>query len=63
VALYQWTQLAISRSTSAAPLQVWGCRSISSVLYRPMVDSISALSRASPTVPIEGAMQASATTP
>ena len=32
---------------------------ISSVLYRPIVDSISALSRASPTVPIEASIPAS----
>ena len=54
----QWTQAAVSRSTSDRPVQEC-CRSISSVLYRPMVDSISALSRASPTEPIEPAMPAS----
>jgi hypothetical protein len=38
-----------------APVQdFW--RSISSVLYNPIADSISALSRASPTEPIEPAM-------
>src|SRR5919106_1874494 len=42
--LYQCTQLAVSCSTSAAPAQMrvrsW---SISSVLYRPIVDSIKGL--------------------
>ena len=60
VVLYQWTQLAVSRSSSARPLQAWvrSC-SISSVLYKPMVDSTSALSKASPTLPMEGAIPAS----
>src|SRR5918995_381089 len=59
--LYQWTQLAVSRSTSARPLQACvrsGC-SMSSVLYRPIADSMSALSSASPTLPIDGAIPAS----
>jgi hypothetical protein len=58
--LYQCTQLAVAVSTWSRPVQErarsW---SMSSVLYSPMVDSIKALSRVSPTVPIEGAVPAS----
>src|SRR5919109_258587 len=60
--LYQRTHSAVSRSTSRTPLQfrVLAYGRISSVLYRPMVDSMSALSSASPTVPIDPAIPASA---
>src|SRR3954466_1226936 len=59
--LYQWTHSAVAASTSTRDFHVVrrrGC-SISSVLYRPIVDSISALSRASPTLPMEPAIPAS----
>jgi hypothetical protein len=51
----QCTQAAVSRSTSARPAQDFS-RLISSVLWSPIADSINALSRASPTDPIEPAM-------
>ena len=59
--LYQWTHFAASRSTSRSPLQfcVLERNAGISVLYSPIVDSINALSNASPTVPIEPAMPAS----
>ena len=59
--LYQWAELAVSRSTSARPVQLrrrsW---LMSSVLYRPMIDSMRAspVRGQSPTVPIDGAMPA-----
>src|SRR5919205_2373935 len=60
--LYQRTHSAVSRSTSRSPLQLRALAygTISSVLYRPIVDSMSALSSASPTVPIEPAIPAAA---
>ena len=56
--LYQCTQDAVSRSSSLRPVKV-GWRSISSDLYSPTADSITALSRASPTLPIYPAIPAS----
>lgn len=53
--LNQCTHDAVSRSTSERPDHDF-CRSISSVLYNPIVDSINALSSASPTLPIDPAM-------
>jgi hypothetical protein len=54
--LYQWTQRATCHSTSRRSRQVGPVRLIASVLNRPMVDSHSALSSASPTVPMEPAI-------
>ena len=61
--LSQCTRLdAVAFSTSARPRQErpvgFSC-SMNSVLYSPIVDSTSALSRASPTVPIEPVIPAS----
>src|SRR3954454_5970901 len=60
--LYQRTHSAVSRSTSRGSPQflpsVAGV--MHSVLYSPIVDSMSALSSASPTVPIDPAIPASA---
>src|SRR3954462_15120994 len=60
--LYQQTHSAVSRSTSRRPAQFFPHAPgvMHSVLYSPIVDSISALSSASPTVPIDPAMPASA---
>lgn len=52
--LNQCTHDAVSRSTSERPVHDF-CRSISSVLYKPIVDSINALSSASPTLPMDPA--------
>jgi hypothetical protein len=60
VLLHQWTQLAVSRSTSARPLQARvrsGCSSCSAL--EPIADSIRALPSASPMLPIDGALPAS----
>lgn len=43
---------------SERPAQLRGWASMSSVLYSPMVDSMRALSRASPTLPMDPAMPA-----
>src|SRR3954452_15906548 len=62
VVLYQCTHSAVAASTAARFFQVapfLGC-SITSVLYRPIVDSINALSSASPTLPIDPEIPASA---
>ncbi len=56
--LYQSTHSAVASSTSARVFHE-PRRLISSVLYSPMVDSLSALSRAAPTEPIEPAIPAS----
>src|SRR4051794_3517570 len=59
--LYHWTHSAVAASTSTRDFHVVrrrGCL-ISSVLYKPIVDSISALSGASPTLPMEPAIPAS----
>mgnify|MGYP003296948384 CR=1 FL=1 len=56
--LYQCTQEAVSRSSSARPVKV-ECWSINSDLYSPTADSINALSKASPTLPIDPAIPAS----
>ena len=56
--LYQCTQEAVSRSSSARPVKV-ECLSINSDLCSPTVDSINALSKASPTLPIDPAIPAS----
>ena len=57
--LNQCTHDAVSRSTSPRPVHDrW--RSISSDLYSPIVDSINALSSASPTDPMDPAMPDSA---
>ena len=61
--LYQQTHCEVISSTSArvssGPFRNGEPSRVHSVLYRPMVVSASALSRASPTVPIEGARLAS----
>src|SRR5215207_5620104 len=60
--LYQRTHSAVSRSISRSPDQ-FRRRPVGmthSVLYSPIVDSISALSSASPIVPIDPAIPASA---
>src|SRR5690625_2005450 len=56
--LYQWTQRATCHSTSAWFFQVGPPSLIASVLKSPIVDSHSALSSASPTVPMDPAMPA-----
>src|SRR6266481_599649 len=56
--LNQSTYSAVASSTSASVFQGPSFL-ISSVLYRPIVDSISALSRASPTVPMDASIPAS----
>src|SRR3954451_14282004 len=60
--LYQRTHSAGSRSTSRSPAQFRPCPAgvMHSVLYSPIVDSSRALSSASPIVPIDPAMPASA---
>src|SRR5436305_1069123 len=60
--LYQRTHSAVSRSTSRSPAQFLSRApgAMHSVLNSPIVDSINALSSASPTVPIEPAMPAAA---
>ena len=57
--LYQWTQDAVASSTWRQPVQTSFSWSMTSVLNRPVVDSMSALSSASPTVPIEPVIPAS----
>jgi len=56
--LYQWTQSAVSSSTSASrcsgPHRNGESSRTASVLYSPIVVSARALSKASPTEPIEG---------
>lgn len=59
---FQCAQVAVSRSTSARPVEdVW--RSIISVLYYPTAISMSALSRVSPTELIDPAMPESSSAP
>src|SRR5688500_16584983 len=60
--LYQRTHSAVCASTSRNPatFRPRPAGLTHSVLYNPIVDSINALSSASPTVPIEPAMPASA---
>src|SRR3954453_14417996 len=60
--LYQRTHSAASRSTSPSPAQFLPRtpRVMHSVLNSPIVDSINALSSGSPTVPMDPAMPASA---
>ncbi len=57
--LYQLIQRAVSHSTSRCDAQVRFGASMASVLSSPIVDSISALSSASPTVPMDPAIPAS----
>ena len=60
---YQWTHCEVIFSTSArvssGPARNGEPSRVHSVLYRPTVVSASALSSASPAVPIEGASPAS----
>ena len=56
--LYQWIQRATCHSTSRRLVQAGPVRLIASVLNNPMVDSHSALSSASPMLPIEPAIPA-----
>ena len=61
--LYQGTQRATCHWTSARFFLVGAPSSIASVLNSPILDSHRALSSASPTVPIETAVAASASSP
>ena len=60
--LYQRTHSAVSRSTSCSPDQFRPrrCEKCTRSFTGPIVDSINALSSATPTVPIDPAMLASA---
>lgn len=57
--LYQSTHLAVAISTALTSLQ-GPCRRMTSVLYRPLMLSASALSYDDPTAPTDGVMPASA---
>src|SRR5690625_7074 len=56
--LYQLTQEAVAASTWRHEVHDVRSRSMTSVLNRPMVDSMTALSSASPTVPMDPTMPA-----